>query len=57
MAFPASSTGVYGYPVEQAARVAVNAVRAAQGEIAVTLVAFSDRAAQVLRTAVEGDRG
>lgn len=57
VAFPAISTGVYGYPEEQAARVAVNAVRAAQGEIAVTLVAFSDRAAQVLRTAVEGDRG
>jgi len=29
VAFPAVSTGVYGYPVEQAARVAIEATRAA----------------------------
>ncbi len=29
LAFPAISTGVYGYPVEAAARIAVDTVRAA----------------------------
>ena len=27
MAFPSISTGIYGYPIEQAARVAVDVVR------------------------------
>ncbi len=38
VAFPAISTGVYGYPPEQAAEVAVRAVRST--ETAVTLVRF-----------------
>lgn len=41
VAFPSISTGVYGYPVEQAARVAVQAVREAlQERTTVTLVRF-----------------
>lgn len=46
IAFPAISTGIYGYPPDQAVRVAVRAVRedlAAQGELDVTFACF-DRA-------------
>ena len=34
LAFPSISTGIYGYPIELAARVAVNTVRASLQEIA-----------------------
>jgi O-acetyl-ADP-ribose deacetylase len=44
VAFPAISTGVYGYPVELAADVAVATVRAADTAVeVVTFVAFDDR--------------
>jgi O-acetyl-ADP-ribose deacetylase len=43
VAFPAISTGVYGYPLDQAARIAVETVRAARGGVElVRLVAFDD---------------
>ena len=38
VAFPAISTGVYGYPPEQAAEVAVTTVRAADTDV--TLIRF-----------------
>jgi len=55
VAFPAISTGVYGYPSERAAPVALAAVRAFLAENAlperVTLVAFSERDLAALRAA------
>jgi O-acetyl-ADP-ribose deacetylase len=56
VAFPAVSTGVYGYPVELAAAVAIAAVREAQSapvEV-VRFVLFSDAAVDVFRRALAG---
>jgi O-acetyl-ADP-ribose deacetylase (regulator of RNase III) len=44
VAFPAISTGIYGYPAEQAARIAVDTVRSARTDVElVRLVAFDER--------------
>src|SRR3978361_151434 len=49
LAFPAISTGVYGYPVEPAARVAVRTLRETAIDVpSVLLVAFGARAADAL---------
>ena len=56
IAFPAISTGVFGYPSEAAARVAVAALRGWLDERAgwdVVLVAFDGRTARVLQAALE----
>lgn len=54
IAFPAISTGIYGYPLSEACAVAVAACRA-EGErydLEIKLVAFDDLTAQALRTAL-----
>jgi len=59
VAFPAISTGVYGYPPEEAARVAVGAVRAFLAEHErprrVLLVAFDAASAQTLQRALAAE--
>lgn len=56
VAFPAISTGVYGYPKDKAARIAVDTLRQALGRLEdppeVTLCAFSPADAEALRDAL-----
>ena len=60
MAFPSISTGVYGYPIESAARIALEAIRDFAVSDArlkeVRLVLFSDRDLAVYEAAAEGLR-
>ncbi len=53
LAFPAISTGVYGYPAEAAAEVAVATVAEHKGAIAVTFCCFSDESAEHHRRALD----
>lgn len=59
VAFPAISTGVYGYPLDEAAPVAIAAVRAAATDVEeVRFVLFGDAAIRAFRSALgaAGDR-
>ncbi len=54
IAFPAISTGIYGFPPERAASIAVASVLAFKGPIEqVLLVAFDERTADGLRSEIE----
>ena len=54
IAFPAISTGVYGYPPEEAAEISVRALRGADTQVErVLLVGFSEPAAQLWRAALQ----
>lgn len=53
VAFPAVSTGVYGWPLDDAARIALNAVRGADTAVEeVRFVLFDERAHRVFETAL-----
>jgi O-acetyl-ADP-ribose deacetylase len=54
VAFPAISTGVYGYPLEEAARVAIRAVREADTRVEeVLFVLFDEASYQAFQGALE----
>ena len=55
VAFPSISTGVYGYPIDKAARVALSAISAwtQRGDLEVTMVCHSDRDLAAYRNAAE----
>ncbi|WP_134680677.1 O-acetyl-ADP-ribose deacetylase [Paracoccus ravus] len=51
IAFPAISTGIYGFPADRAARIAVRSIRAFRENLAVTLVAYDAATARILAEA------
>ena len=54
VAFPAVSTGIYGWPVDDAARIAVTAVRTAASQVEeARFVLFTDVALAAFRAALE----
>ena len=58
MAFPAIATGVYGYPPQQAARIAVETLRSTRTEVSrIVLVAFDDDAHELLTAAMRSRSG
>ena len=57
IAFPAISCGIYGYPLDKAAAIAVRETRAAEGEFErVLLVAFDDETFSILERSNRSER-
>ncbi|WP_329102332.1 O-acetyl-ADP-ribose deacetylase [Micromonospora sp. NBC_01699] len=57
IAFPAIATGVYGFPPERAARIAVDTIRATPSRVElIRLVAFDEPTRDLLRAALDGSR-
>jgi serine/threonine-protein kinase len=62
VALPSISTGIYGFPIDRAAPIAVNAAAEALGQPGTPLrelvfALFSDADADVYRRALAGSRG
>jgi len=53
IAFPAISTGIYGFPAARAARIAVESIRAHADDLKVTLVAFDAATLATLHSALD----
>lgn len=56
IAFPAISTGIFGYPLDEAARVAIRAV-ADETELAVTFMLFDRRTLKAFEKALDASGG
>jgi O-acetyl-ADP-ribose deacetylase len=56
IAFPSISTGIFGYPIDQATEVALAAVQAFDGDLAIRLVAFSPGDFDVIENLVRSAR-
>jgi O-acetyl-ADP-ribose deacetylase len=53
VAFPAIATGIYGFPPERAARIAVGTLRSTPTEVSrIRLIAFDQDTLDVLRAAL-----
>ncbi|MET7371921.1 O-acetyl-ADP-ribose deacetylase [Micromonospora arida] len=55
VAFPAIATGVYGFPADQASKIAISTIRATPTRVErVRLVAFDDATYELLTAALQG---
>jgi O-acetyl-ADP-ribose deacetylase len=56
IAFPSISTGIFGYPIDQATEVAIATLKAFDGDLSIRLVAFSPGDFQVIENLVRSTR-
>ena len=57
IAFSAISTGIYGYPKKEAARIAVHTILKSKAELEVYLVAFDSETEELYRREIERQTG